>query len=91
MLSSLDLLIRLSQLQYLGNLDYPSELKLPSQLLKIIYILTLRTDVDILRIDVKDDDDKSHLNGDHRGRIVMVESLGRGGKLEDLSNLEVLK
>ena len=64
LLSSLDLLIR--QLDYL---DYPPELKLPSQLLKIIYILTLRTDVDILRIDVKDDDDKSHLNGDHRDRI----------------------
>ena len=50
----------------------------------------------ILRIDAKDGDYKSHLNGDHRGRIVMVEGLrvqplGRGGKLEDLSNLEVLK
>ena len=41
--------------------------------------------MDILRIDVKDDDDKTHLNGDHRGRKVMVEGLrvqplGRGGK-----------
>ena len=45
----------------------------------------------ILRIDAKDGDYKSHLNGDHRGRIVMVEPLGRGGKLEDLSKLQVLK
>ena len=45
----------------------------------------------ILRIDAKDGDYMTHLNGDHRGRIVMVEPLGRGGKLEDLSKLEVLK